>query len=200
MGVKHEGKVYLGGDSAGTDDWLNQSTRVQPKVFVIEEMALGFTHSFRMGQLLQHMELPPHPQYIDDFAYMVTLFIPAVKKLFTEGGFNKQDMGVDQGGFFFAGYRGHLYCIQSDYQVSESADDYDSIGCGGAYACGALHTNGILSPKERIIQAIGTAEYHSAGVRGPINIVETGIPRKDKPDWNSGWRKYIPAFTIKRKV
>ena len=58
VGVVDNGKVYMGGDSAGVGG-LCIETRKQPKVFRNGDFLIGYTDSFRMGQLLQYKMSPP---------------------------------------------------------------------------------------------------------------------------------------------
>ena len=51
-GLVHDGAVYLAGDSAGCSGW-DLTVRADPKVFVSGSYVMGFTTSFRMGQLLR---------------------------------------------------------------------------------------------------------------------------------------------------
>ena len=56
--IKHEGKVYIGADSAaGKGTYL--TLRADEKVFKNGKFGFGFTSSFRMGQLLRYRLSPP---------------------------------------------------------------------------------------------------------------------------------------------
>lgn len=172
VGVKHEGKVYLGGDSVAVSINYDITPRLDPKVFIVNNvMAIGFTDSFRMGQLLRYMTLPKHPEGMDCFQYMVTAIIPLIRKTFTDGGYNRKINGEDEGGFFLIGYCGHLYKIDEDYQVAEAAIDYVAIGCGRPYALGSLWHTKSWSPEDRINAALQVATYYSGAVAPPFNIV-----------------------------
>ena len=77
VGLKHNGKVWIGGDSAGVAG-LSITVRKDPKVFVREKVVIGFTTSFRMGQLLmQKLRVPKRHADTDPFEYMITDFIEA---------------------------------------------------------------------------------------------------------------------------
>lgn len=52
IGLIKNKKVYIGGDSAGVDG-LNITIRKDSKVFKINKFIIGYTSSFRMGQLLR---------------------------------------------------------------------------------------------------------------------------------------------------
>ena len=53
VGLVHEGVVYIGGDSAGVGG-MSLTVRADEKVFQNGEFLMGFTTSFRMGQLLRY--------------------------------------------------------------------------------------------------------------------------------------------------
>lgn len=169
-GLIHEGKVYMGGDSAGISGW-DLTIRADRKVFRNGPFVAGFTSSFRMGQLLKYSLVPPeHPEGMDAHQYMATKFVDAVRTCLKDGGYAKSNSGEESAGAFLVGYRGHLYEISSDYQVGEAEDLYAAVGCGAATALGALCATRSMEPMDRIKLALCAAERHSAGVRGPFHI------------------------------
>src|SRR5690606_9234922 len=82
----NDGRVYIGGDSAGVAG-LSLQVRADQKVFVNGGFLFGFTSSFRMGQVLRHSFTPPnrHPDK-DVMAFMVTEFVDAVRNAFKSAG------------------------------------------------------------------------------------------------------------------
>jgi ATP-dependent protease HslVU (ClpYQ) peptidase subunit len=72
------------------------------------------------------------------------------------------------------GYNGNLYCVESDFQVAEHLDDFNACGCGENYALGSLHSTAktTMTPAERVYEALSVAEYFSAGVRKPFNVLK----------------------------
>ena len=172
--IAEKGKVYIGADSAGVADF-DLTVRADEKVFAKGSFVFGFTSSFRMGQLLRYkLVLPKQSPKMSDRLYMYTIFIDAVRKCLKEGGYTKINDNVEKGGTFIVGYKGHVYEIKSDFQISESIDTFASCGCGHAYAKAVLYTtdnNHQISPSKRILKALKTAEHFSAGVRRPFKIV-----------------------------
>ena len=166
LGVAKDNVVYMVGDSASVGG-LDVSVVRQPKVFCRGEYVIGYTTSFRMGQLLQFMSLPEYESgELDEF--MVTRFIPAVRTVFKDGGFAKVENVVEVGGVFLVGIAGKLFRIDSDFQVSERADGIDAVGCGADYALGAYWAmEGQLDIQPRMIRALEAATYFSGGVRPP---------------------------------
>lgn len=172
-GIAEDGKVWIGGDSAGVGGY-SLSIRSDPKVFENGEFIFGYTSSFRMGQLLEYMLSPPKPfEGESGMSFMVKRFIPAVKSCLKDGGYQTQENGQDEGGTFLVGYRGELYQVEADYQVARVRDSYQACGCGRDLILGSLYTTeGFdLSPSQRIKIALGAAESFSAGVRRPFEIV-----------------------------
>lgn len=173
VGLEHGGKVYIGADSAGTNGWLQQTIRADEKVFVTGEFVMGFCGSFRMGQLLRYkLNVPERvPSKDDDYAFMCTSFIDAVRQCLKDGGYAKEVHGVESGGTFLVGYNGTLYKVESDFQVGRSTVSYVAAGCGDDLALGAMAASALKDPTKRIEQALEIASRFSAGVGGPLKVV-----------------------------
>lgn len=167
-GLVAEGKVWMGADSAGASGY-DLKVRADKKLVVIGQFLMGFTTSFRMAQVLSHGFTPPqrHPDR-DVMAFMVCEFIDSVRNALKAAGYARKDSEVESGGDFLVGYEGRLFHICSDYQVAESADAFNAVGCGAAYAQGSLFSTPDLPPHARIAMALRAAEAMSAGVRGPF--------------------------------
>lgn len=174
VAIKHNSRVTMGGDSAGVSH-LDVTIRKDPKVFLNGKFLIGYTTSFRMGQILRFkFDPPPIPKKQDLFHYMCTSFVDVARRSFKKGGFSEIDSNVESGGHFLIGVGGRLFSIMSDFQVEESAEDYNSVGCGDSYALGALAIQPTdTEPKKRVIQALQVAEKFSGGVRGPFLILST---------------------------
>ncbi len=174
VGLVHGDRVHLGADSAGIAGW-SLTVRADEKAFRNGPYVMGFTTSFRMGQLLRHAFVPPEPSG-DLTRFMVTGFVDAVRACLKEGGWATKSSEQEQGGEFLVGVAGRLFVIHSDYQVAESVDGYAAVGCGADIALGALYATGGMLPKPRLRTALEAAERHSAGVRGPFAFVTTRKP------------------------
>jgi hypothetical protein len=169
VGLVHEGTVYIGADSAGVSG-LDLVVRSDPKVFANGEFLIGYTTSFRMGQLLRFNLTPPaHPRGMDAYEFMVRHFVPAVRDCLKEGGFAAKHDEAERGGTFLVGYQGELFVIEPDYQVGTMVDHIFAVGCGAQIALGAL-TVSSGEPVQRIRRALEAAGKWSAGVRAPFII------------------------------
>lgn len=179
VGIEHEGDVYIGADSAGVEEYsLAICGRADEKVFLSEsgEFIMGFAGSFRIGQLLRYALTEPEQSVKkDDMAYMVTDFVDAVRTMQKEkGSMSKTDELEAHDAAFLVGYKGKLYCIESDFQVGRPIEGYAAIGCGGQIALGAMYATRTsnMTPEERIELALEAAAEYSAGVRGPFLVLK----------------------------
>ena len=174
VGLVEDGTVYIGGDSAGVAGY-SLTVRKDVKVFRNGDFLIGFTSSFRMGQLLHHAFVPPEFPTWDEKntveKYMSTTFVDAIRQCLKDGGFAQKTSEQESGGNFLIGFKGRLFEIASDYQVGEPLDGYAAVGCGYDVALGALYATPNTKPKKRVELALQASERHNAGVRGPF-IVE----------------------------
>lgn len=169
--------VYIGGDSAALDvNELSYDLRADEKVFKRGDMIFGFSVSFRMGQLLRYkLRIPAHPRGMDSMTYMATLFIDAVRKCFDDNAYTA--MNTDDGGYFIVGYRGGLFEIQSDYQVSKPRASYIAIGSGRAFSLGAIYATKERDPFKKLEIALTAASNFSMAVKPPF-VFEKLINKK----------------------
>jgi hypothetical protein len=175
-GIARGGTVWIGGDSAAVNPDWHLRVGAEPKVFRSGAFVVGYTSSFRMGQLLAHALCPPErPAGRDLMTYMVTDFVDTVRDCLKDGGFARAENGVESAGEFLVGIEGRLFCVETDYHVGESSDGLAACGCGEQAALGVLHALGErMAPERRIERALKIAERLSAGVRGPFTILSTG--------------------------
>lgn len=173
VGLVENGRVYLGGDSAGVAG-LDLTIRADQKVFKNSDYVMGFTSSFRMGQLLRYAFEPPVPEEGEDInKFMATRFIDAVRKCLKDGGYARKKDEEESAGTFLVGYKGHLFFIDNDYQVGIPITGFDAVGCGYQIARGAMYATKGQKPTHRIMTALEAAELFSAGVRRPFVLVCT---------------------------
>lgn len=172
--IDKDDNIFMGADSAGVSGTSLQ-IRADEKVFINEGYIMGFTSSFRMGQLLRYDFMPPKFYGDTDlYNFMVTTFIDKVRKCLKKGGFAQEKDKVEKGGTFLVGYRGRLFIIDKDYQVGEMIDKFASVGCGEDIALGSLYStkNSPFKSEERIKLALESAEHFNTAVRRPFIILK----------------------------
>lgn len=169
-----EGKSYIGADSAGTNNAFSLQHRKDEKVFKVDDFLIGFTSSFRMGQLLRFSFTPPEYKESENlFKYMCTDFINGVRQCFKDGGYTNIENSVESGGEFIVMFRSRIFIVQPDFQVAEIEENYASVGCGFDLALGSLFsTKAIERPEDRIDMALRASERFSAGVCSPFIILK----------------------------
>lgn len=166
-----DGSVVMGCDSAGSDGWALYILR-DPKIYRVGGMLIGFTSSFRMGQLLGHsLSVPEHHSDVPLEKYMATTFMDAVRRCLKDGGYAKRENDVETGGVFLVAYKGRIFQVQENFSVIENGRDYDACGSGYMLALGSLFaTGGINDTRERVETALKAAEDFCASVRGPMRF------------------------------
>jgi ATP-dependent protease HslVU (ClpYQ) peptidase subunit len=171
IGLESEGSVFVGGDSAASAGNMVRAVAVD-KVFQRGPFLIGYTTSFRMGQILRYqVDFPPTEVY--DEAYMVCEFVEAVRAKFKELGFTRIENNEETGGNFIVGVAGKVWQIESDFQVSRSNDGMAAIGAGSNFALGALMALHDLPPKKRILEALSVSAWFCGYVTLPFKILET---------------------------
>lgn len=177
--VAEDGTIYMGGDSAATNNVGDQMLIENQKVFYPVKCPwylIGFAGSFRLGQLLRYSlpRIPKPPKNADVQHFLSTVFVDGMRKCFKAAGFSKfSQHGQERGGFCLVGYKGQIYRIEDDYQVLVLASDYAALGTGQSFALGSLHSTEqvpSLTPEERILMALKAAVANNSMCRDPLYI------------------------------
>ena len=164
IGLVHDDKVYIGGDSAGVSG-TNLTIRSDPKVFRNGPFLVGFAGSFRVGQLLRYALKPPgHPEGMDDYEYMIVEFVKAVRTTLKDNGF-------ETGPSFLVGYKSQIYSVDADFQVGIPYYRIAAIGAGANNALGAVHALGHWEPEAKIKRALEITADLNTGVSPPFTIM-----------------------------
>ena len=144
------------------------------KVFRAGEFLIGYTTSFRMGQLLEH-NLNVHPQGAEsDLAYLVKVFAEAARTCLKDGGFTEIENSRESGGTFLIGYRGKIYNFQSDFSVIEPSRGFDACGHGFLQALAVMQALEDKPPEWRIMKALEITACTSQYVQPPFHILKMG--------------------------
>jgi ATP-dependent protease HslVU (ClpYQ) peptidase subunit len=188
VAVSDSRTVVIGGDSAAASD-REVFIRATRKVFRAGAYAVGFTRSWR--QVLRHETALPEPPDTRDGeeleSFLVTSFVPVIRRSFHEHGFAKTvrltrtpnyiEEGQEIGGVFLVGVHGHIFEVHDDYQVVRPTTPYAAVGDGAIAALGALHAltaHTALPLKKLTAAALTAAETYSRSVRNPFHFIETG--------------------------
>lgn len=167
--VDDDGKVILGGDSAGSsgDDI---SVRTDSKIFRKGGMMFGCSGSFRIAQLIKFgFDIPDYNER-STMAHMVKLASSLRSYLKKEGAFSGEEMDAS----ILIAYMGKLFELHSDFQIATNEVPYSAVGSGAAYALGSLfssYEHGEFSAREALEVALKASEYNCASVKSPFVIL-----------------------------
>lgn len=173
VGIEHKGEVYLGGDRAATDGGLNRVLIKEPKVFLKDGIGFGVCGLPKVMDALQHaIELPPNTKN-EGKGYLVSQVIPAIREGLKRLECTEEHNGQQYyHGAMLIGYRGHLYQMESNFQLVEAAHGFDATGSGGEAALGSLRsTKKMTDPRKRLLEALAVSAEHNAGVAPPFDII-----------------------------
>ena len=87
---------------------------------------------------------------------MVVTFTNAVRECLKAGGYASKRDDVESDGTFLVGYQGHLFDIESDYQVGIPEDGYAAVGSGQDIARGSLFATQGQEPRSRVLYGEST--------------------------------------------
>ena len=181
VGLVEDGNVLIGADSLSSNSH-RKSVVVNPKIIVITrpttgyptDLIIGYTSSWRMGQLLRTLSLPKMQHKTQDaFDWLSTAFVDAVRAKLKDGGWATVNNNHEAGGEFLVAFGGRLFTVQSDFSVLENLDQYAATGSGEDWAMGSLHSTSTipsLTGEQRVRMALAAASTFNPGVAPPFHV------------------------------
>lgn len=132
IGVEYNGYVYIAGDLQGTGH-NSKMNHDFSKVFHKGEVVIGYTTSYRFGQLLEFtLTNPIVPKNGGEIQkWLVTVIVPEIVKVLKANDY----IG---GGQCLIGIRDQLWALQDDFSVFRMSDGYAAVGSGTEYALAGL--------------------------------------------------------------
>lgn len=180
IAYKFDDVVYIGGDSIAADmDTYSKDIIINPKVFKNGKFLIGYTTSFRIGQLLEYTLIPPKKNKKQDvMQYLCNNFIDEIRRLFVDNGYDMLKSNSGGGTFLFA-YKGDIYLVQNDYSILIVDTAYNAVGSGYKAALAAMNVLEEIDPKckryspeEKLQIAFRAVEKHNNSVAGPFIVMK----------------------------
>lgn len=150
-----------------------------PKFFEVGKYSIGVAGDYRAVNILSYSFMPPEPpqdatkQELDKF--MISKFVPALKKCFDANSYGKDD---EQGSLILVVVNSTAYEIGSNYDCLRDSKGLYALGSGGSYALGALYGLYEADPKrtlknatEAMKVALDTAVTLDSGTSYPVYTV-----------------------------
>lgn len=198
-GMVRDGHVYMAGDLMGSNGFTG---KVYPdsKVFVNGEFIIGYTSSFRMGQILEwNWQAPLREEGITDRQYMQLNVIESLRETFAAYGYGVKKGLEDIGGNFLIGYKGCLYEMQNNFSLL-SIPDYAAVGSGGYHAEAVLHllyNQEEESPFDIMQVAIGTAAHFTQSVSEECTVYSSNT--EELSQWEDSLGQVLEETTPESK-
>jgi len=171
--------IIMASDSAGTTEDGSIESQKNSKMFKMTilrsdgpvEILVGFAGCFRAPQIIRHMFQVPEWSSGTPESYLVSKFVPEAAKLLA-----KNDIGNKENPFgtcnLLLAFDGHIFIVETNGQILESASRYSAIGSGADVALGAAHAlSGSNEPSWIIAEkALYAAEAFKSTVRRPFHM------------------------------
>jgi len=175
--IQGDGWTVIGCDSRASDADGRYMTIATDKIIDNNGILIAGSGASRGSNIMQFGWKPPKPTKLEDLdSFMTQKFIPAMRKVFIDAGYDAKEDGdaAVQDSEFLVSVRGVLYPIFQDYSWDRDTRGIYFSGSGGAIALGAIEGLGIRdieSPKdaERLIRkSIEIACDWDVYTNGPI--------------------------------
>jgi hypothetical protein len=157
--------LYMAGDKCGSNGFT-KDLYIKPKIFKRNNLAFGYTSSYRMGQILEYAKISKDlPDWTVE-SNVYTSFVDWAKVAMKEGGYLKETNGVSQGGNFIFYNGKSLYEVQDDFSLLIPEDGLLAVGAGEYHAKAIMRSFMSLVKQEKIafdINLLMSLVYETVG-------------------------------------
>jgi ATP-dependent protease HslVU (ClpYQ) peptidase subunit len=146
VAIQGDGWSVLGCDSRSSDDSGRPIDMATNKIIENNGILIAGAGSGRGSNLLQFGWKAPKPTAAQDLDVFVTqTFIPAMRKLFVDAGYDMKEDGeaAEHDSSFLVSVKGVIYPIFEDYSWDRDVRGIYYSGSGGDVALGAMEALGI---------------------------------------------------------
>ena len=165
VGVQHRDGFVLAADSQITDGDRPYISPDVPKITQVGEYVLAGAGVSRYCDVILYGWKPPVYDGTDEYTFMVSKFIPEMRKMHDETGYTLKDEDSFQ---FIVGLNNKLYHITEDYSVIRTSTNVYGVGSGSPYAIGALFAGADIR------QAVKIAIKLDINSGGKVQIIKQG--------------------------
>lgn len=172
IAIEQNNQVFMGADRMGSNGYSGEPVAFS-KLFQNGIVTIGYSGSFRAGQILQYALEIPTKTLTDDIDKWVAIDLTqAIRTAYKENGWLEEKDGKAVGAPILIAVKGRCYQIQTDFSFIRSLTGEYATGSGMDYALGSLRsTRGKIPPKKRIIEALETASEYVVSVQAPFDLL-----------------------------
>lgn len=175
--IDQKGVGHIACDSVGSN-YHTKGVYTNRKIFTVSDMLIGFTGSYRMGQILEHQLALPAATVGQEFeSWLYVDFVEEVRKVLKNNGYLHVENNEEVGGTFLIVVAGRIFTVQEDLSLLESLDSFEACGSGEDYARATMNAainHGITKPRRILTEAIEAATKYVPSVGGDIHILSEG--------------------------
>lgn len=174
VGVVKDGHITMGCDGVVIDGNGNVTVSRDSKIIRKGDLLIGTAGSWRLSNLVHHVFVPPaRKPRTPDMKYLAGPFVDALHRCLRDHA-PRVEATAERDGMLelnlMVGFRGALYAIESEFDVTRSTDDFDALGSGCQVARGALYATPKLAPKTRVLKALAAADRYKESVGKPFKV------------------------------
>jgi ATP-dependent protease HslVU (ClpYQ) peptidase subunit len=148
VGVETKKGFILAADSQTTEGERAYISKEVPKIVEVGEYVICGAGTSRYCDIVTYGWEPPTYDGTNLYKFMVSKFIPAMRKIHEETGYVLKD--DDDGAIFLVGLENKLFYICEDYSVLRTDTKMYAMGTGGNWALGALHAGATVEEAMKI--------------------------------------------------
>lgn len=178
--IQGDGWVVMGADTQSTVSEYKRLQMANDKVINNNGILIAGCGMGRGMDLMQKAWQAPKPRKsrmtVDELdKWMARTFIPSMRKLFIDGGYDMKDDGefAQHDGAFIVAVQGVVFWVDEDYSFDREIRGVTSSGSGGDFAAGSLYKKDLSTiekAKKEMAIAIDAAKEYDVYSGGETRI------------------------------
>jgi ATP-dependent protease HslVU (ClpYQ) peptidase subunit len=178
IAVQHEDWCIIAGDSQTTSYHLSADCSPMGKIAQNGKYLVAAAGLVRGMNLIQHAFIPPKPVKSNLDKFMVTKFLPALRRSFITSGYDMKDDGdvAQHDNEFLVAVNGTVYLIDEAYGIERTSNKIYVTGSGMELALGAADALGLQQEDdwqiaiEIVERAVRTAMKYDIYSGGSVQV------------------------------
>lgn len=166
LAVQNKNGFVIAADSQVTENERPFFHKAMPKIMQVGDYVIAGAGVSRFCDVILYTWEPPVYDGSGTYRFMVSQFIPAMRKAHEDAGCVLKD---DESFKFIVGMENELFYIAEDYSVLRSDSGFYTAGTGGSYGMGALAAGSTIEDAMKI------AIRFDINSGGKVQIIRRGV-------------------------